>query len=70
MRILAWLVYIPLQVLFIPLTLVGFGMVAYKQMVASKRLGASSTGIGVLNGRWTMHVFGVLTTSPRRAWPK
>ena len=27
MRILAWLVYIPLQVLFIPLTLVGFGMV-------------------------------------------
>ena len=64
MRILAWLVYIPLQILFIPLTLVGFGIVAYKQLVVSKRLGASSTGIEVLNGRWTMHVFGVRDDEP------
>jgi methyltransferase (TIGR00027 family) len=28
-------------------------------MVVSKRLGVSQTGIEVLNGRWTMHVFGI-----------
>lgn len=56
---LSLLLYIPLQVLFIPMAIVGVVLVAYKQMVVSKRLGVSQTAIEVINGRWTMHVFGM-----------
>ena len=37
----------------------GVGLVAYKQLVVSKRLGVSQTAIEVLNGRWIMHIFGI-----------
>lgn len=59
MVILSFLVFVPLQIAFLPLAVVGFIIVAYKQIVVSKRLGVSQTGIEVLNGRWTMHVFGI-----------
>jgi methyltransferase (TIGR00027 family) len=52
-------IYIPLQIAFIPIALLGVLLVAYRQMVVSKRLGVSQTAIEVLNGRWTMHVFGI-----------
>jgi len=55
MSLLSLLLYIPLQVLFIPMAIVGVVLVAYKQMVVSKRLGVSQTAIEVINGRWTMH---------------
>ena len=29
------------------------------QLLVSKRLGVSQTGIDVMSGRWTMHVFGM-----------
>ena len=57
MRPLSFLVFLVLQIAFLPLVVVGFVMVAYKQMVVSKRLGVSQTMVEVLNGRWTMHVF-------------
>jgi methyltransferase (TIGR00027 family) len=59
MSILSLLVYIPLQILFIPIAIVGGSLVAYKQLVVSKRLGISQTAIEVINGRWTMHIFGM-----------
>ena len=59
MSLLSLLLYIPLQVLFIPMAIVGVVLVAYKQMVVSKRLGVPQTAIEVINGRWTMHVFGM-----------
>jgi len=59
MSILSLLVYIPLQIAFIPLALVGFIMVCYRQMRISKKLGISQTALEVLNGRWTMHIFGL-----------
>ena len=59
MSLISLLLYIPLQILFVPLALVGIILVAYRQMVVSKRLGVSQTAIEVLNGRWTMHLFGV-----------
>ena len=34
-------------------------MVAYRQMVVSRRLGTSQTAIEVINGRWTMDWFGI-----------
>ena len=59
MNILSWVIYIPLQVLFIPVVIVGASLVAYKQIVVSKKLGISMTAIEVINGRWTMHLFGL-----------
>lgn len=59
MSLLSLALYIPLQIAFIPFALLGILMVAYRQMVVSKKLGVSQTAIEVLNGRWTMHVFGI-----------
>ena len=59
MLILSFLVFVPLQIASLPLAVLGFIIVAYRQVVVSKRLGVSQSGIEVLNGRWTMHVFGM-----------
>lgn len=58
-NIFALIVFIILQILFIPLAIVGVLWTAYKQIVVSKRLGVSQTAIEIINGRWTMHVFGL-----------
>ena len=57
MRPLSFVVFLVFQIAFLPLAVVGFVIVAYKQMVVSKRLGVSQTMVKVLNARWTMHVF-------------
>ena len=56
LNFLSWLIFVPLQIAFIPFAVLGAAVVAYKQILVSKRLDASGTGIEVLNGRWTMHV--------------
>lgn len=62
-NILALIVFIVLQILFIPLAIIGGIWVVYKQVVVSKRLGISQTAIEIINGRWTMHVFGLCDDS-------
>ena len=57
MRLLSFVVFLVLQIPFLPLAVVGFVIVAYKQMVVSKRLGVSQTMVEVINARWAMHVF-------------
>ncbi|MBO6566047.1 MAG: class I SAM-dependent methyltransferase [Pseudomonadales bacterium] len=59
MNLLSFLIYLPLQIAFIPLTIVGGIWVAYKQLVVSSRQGLSHTAIEIINGRWTMHIFGL-----------
>jgi methyltransferase (TIGR00027 family) len=59
MRILALLVFVPLQIAFVPFAILGLLLQTYRQMVGSRRLGVSQTGIEVLGGRWTMHLFGM-----------
>jgi methyltransferase (TIGR00027 family) len=59
MSVLSFPVFVLLQIAFLPLAIVGILLVAYRQMVVSKRLGVSQTAIEVLNGRWTMHVFDI-----------
>ena len=59
MRLLSWVVFIVLQIAFLPLAVLGVLLVTYKQMFVSKRLGVSQTMVKVLNGRWTMHVFDI-----------
>jgi methyltransferase (TIGR00027 family) len=57
--LISFLVFIILQIVFVPIAIVGAVLVGYKQMVISKRLEVSQTGIEVLNGRWAMHVFDI-----------
>jgi methyltransferase (TIGR00027 family) len=59
LNFISFLIFIPLQILFLPLGLVGVFLAAYKQIIVSKRLGSSQTAIEVISGRWTMHVFGI-----------
>lgn len=59
MTILSYLIYAPLQILAIPGAIVGALLTAYKQILVSKRLGVSQTAIEIINGRWTLHVFGL-----------
>ena len=59
MRLIAWVVFVVLQVVFLPLLVPATLMVTYRQIVISRRLGASQTGIEVINGRWTMDWFGI-----------
>jgi len=59
MDFIALLVFIVVQILFIPLAIIGFILVAYKQMYVSKKLGVSASANEVINGRWTMDVFGL-----------
>ena len=56
---LALIVFILLQILFAPLAIIGAIWVGYKQIVVSRKLGVSQTAIEVINGRWTMHIFGL-----------
>ncbi len=58
-NILALIAFIILQILFIPLAIIGAVWVGYKQLVVSKKLGVSQTAIEIINGRWTMHIFGL-----------
>ncbi|MDP1631076.1 MAG: SAM-dependent methyltransferase [Caulobacter sp.] len=59
MALLAWLIFIPLQILWLPLSILGALWVAYKQIGVSKRLGLSQTAVEIINGRWTADVFGL-----------
>ncbi|MEM8860246.1 MAG: class I SAM-dependent methyltransferase, partial [Chloroflexota bacterium] len=59
MKILATLIYIIVQILFIPFAIVGAIFVFVRQTYTSKRLGVSGTAIEIINGRWTMDLFGI-----------
>jgi len=59
MPFISFVIFVLLQIVFVPLAFPGVLLVAYRQMVVSKKLGISQTAIEVLNGRWTMHAFGM-----------
>ncbi len=58
-KLVASLVYVIAQLYMLPLAVIGFVLVFYKQMFVSRRLGVSSTAVEVINGRWTMDIFGL-----------
>jgi methyltransferase (TIGR00027 family) len=59
MRIVSLPIFVVLQLVMLPLALVGVCWVAWRQIGVSRALGVSHTGIEILNGRWTAHVFGL-----------
>lgn len=59
MKFLAYLIFVPLQLIWLPFSLIGVIMVGYRQLVVSKKLGVSQTVVEIINGRWAMDVFGL-----------
>ena len=57
MRALQVLVYIVLQLLLLPVAVLGILPAIYKEMVVSRRLGASFTAGQVVQSHWIMHYF-------------
>ena len=57
-KLLQFILYVPVQVLFTPLALVGLVDAIYKELVKSRQLGVSFSAIKSLQYRWIMHHFG------------
>ena len=51
------ILYIPIQIIFIPFAIVGLIVGNYKEMVVSKKLGVSYSAGQALQYRWIMHYF-------------
>lgn len=61
MKMLAFLVYIIVQIIFLPIALFGMFLVVLKQLFISRIFGISSTAIDVISVRWGMNKFGIRT---------
>ncbi|MFC1810727.1 class I SAM-dependent methyltransferase [Patescibacteria group bacterium] len=51
------ILYIPIQIIFIPFAIIGIIIAVYKEMGKSKKLGVSFSAIKALQYRWMMHYF-------------
>jgi len=51
------ILYIPIQIIFIPFAIIGLIVAIYKEMGKSKKLGISFSAIKALQYRWMMHYF-------------
>jgi len=54
-RILKFILYVPIQIVFLPLAIVGILDGVYREMVKSRKLGVSFSAIMALQYRWLMH---------------
>ncbi len=59
MKFIALIIFVVVQVVFIPFAIIGLILLMFKQVSVSKRLGVSSTALSVLSGRWIMNFYGV-----------
>jgi len=56
-KLLQTILYIPIQITFIPFAIIGIVVGIYKGMGKSKKLGISFTSCRALQYRWVMHFF-------------
>jgi methyltransferase (TIGR00027 family) len=59
MKLISLIVFIIVQILFIPLAIIGTILVSINQLIVSKKLGVSSTAISAIGGRWAMNAYGM-----------
>lgn len=59
MEFIALLVFIIVQIVFIPLAIIALILLTITQVFVSKKLGVSGTAIDPIAGRWIMDVFGM-----------
>ena len=55
------ILYIPIQIIFIPFAIIGIIIAVYKEMGNSKKLGTSFSAVKALQYRWMMHYFNTRT---------
>lgn len=58
MKYIALIVFIVVQILFLPLTIIGIILLAYKQLSVSKKLGISATALSAIGGRVGASILG------------
>ena len=58
MKIIQTLIVIILQLILLPIAIIGIIPAVYKEMVVSKKIGASFTAGQVVQSHWIMHYFG------------
>jgi methyltransferase (TIGR00027 family) len=58
MKFVSLIVFVIVQILFIPFAIIGGILTAIKQLAVSKKLGVSGTAISVIAGRWVMNIYG------------
>ncbi len=51
------ILYVPIQIIFIPFAIIGLVLCLYKEMWKSKELGVSFSAVKALQYRWMMHFF-------------
>lgn len=56
-KMIQFIVFLIIQILFIPLAIVGFVAAFYRELIISKKLGVSFMAVQVLQYRWLMHYF-------------
>jgi methyltransferase (TIGR00027 family) len=59
MKYIALIVFVVVQIIFVPFAIIGFVIVSIKQLVISKKLGVSSTAISAIGARWKMNAYGM-----------
>ncbi len=59
LKFFQFLVFLVLQILFLPLAIFGGLLALYFEMVVSRKLGVSFTAGQAIKPRWTMHYFGI-----------
>lgn len=59
MKFLSIIVYILVQIVFIPIAILGVILMTVKQFVVSKYLNISSTAVDTVSVRWAMDIFGI-----------
>ena len=59
MTTLFYLIYIPLQILWIPLSIIPLIVAWHQQVTVSKKMGVSQTAIEIVTGRYQMDLFGL-----------
>lgn len=69
-KILQIILYVPIQIIFIPLAFIGLVVCLYKEMWKSKRLGVSFSAVKALQYRWMMHFFNTRPDSLSVAFTK
>jgi len=57
-RFLQFLIFLPIQIIFIPLAIFGLILTSYKEYKVAKKMGISPTTMGAAGNKWLMHYFG------------
>ena len=58
-KIVQMILYIPIQLIFVPISIIGLLHGIYKEMVIGRKMGISFTAIKTLQYRWNGHYFNI-----------